>query len=295
MQGVIAAVPTAVDAAGVPQKAAYQAHCHWAMENGCDGLNVLGSTGEATSFSQDAREQVMRWAIEAVGPEKLMVGTGGPSLADAIKMTALADDLGYKVALVLPPFYYKPLKNEGLIAWYMALHEALGDRAIRIYFYNYPQMTGLVIPVEVIAELHGRLPKRFAGIKDSSGDLDYCRAILSAAPDMAVFPSSETALVVAKRDGFAGCISATVNVTAAICARVWRDGAEAADEDVAALQVQRGAIAAKPLIPAIKHLVAQRSDDPIWQNVVPPFVPLSDEDRADLDAEFPNGLGRSHR
>ena len=201
MYGVVAAVPTPVTGAGDPVRDLFLSHCQWALENGCDGLNILGSTGEANSFSTAARKSVMAWAAEHIDRTRLMVGTGTPSLAETIELTAFADQCGYKVALVLPPYYYKPVSDEGLIAWYSHLHEALGASKIAIYFYNFPQMTGISIPVAVIEELHRRWPERFAGIKDSSGELPYCRELTALLPDLNVFPSSEVALgeAVAKR------------------------------------------------------------------------------------------------
>ena len=284
MQGVIAAAPTAIDGKGVPQKDPFLAHCQWALANGCDGLNILGSTGEANSFGSDDRKTVMRWAAEGLDVGKLMVGTGTPALSETIDLTQHANDLGYSVALVLPPYYYAPLSDQGLIDWYTAVHDALGDAAIQIYFYNYPQMTGLKIPVSVIATLADRIPNRFTGIKDSSGDLDYCREIIAAAPAMRVFPSSETSLEQAHASGFAGCISATVNITAALSAKVW-DTRTNPDADAAAkIAQQRKDIAGRPLIPAIKYLVGHMHNDPIWQNVVPPFVRLDAAAGADLVA-----------
>ena len=222
MEGVIAAVPTPVNESGVPQQAPFVEHCHWVLANGGDGLNILGSTGEANSFSNDARKQIMSWAAEAISTERMMVGTGTPSLEETIALTVHADDLGYGVALVLPPYYYKPVSHQGLVAWYTALHTALGDRPIQIYFYNFPQMTGLGIPVSVISDLAQAHSVRFTGIKDSSGELSYCRDIVAAVPSMRVFPSSETALGEAHESGFAGCISATVNETGALSAEVWQ-------------------------------------------------------------------------
>jgi 4-hydroxy-tetrahydrodipicolinate synthase len=286
MQGVIAAVPTPVTEGGTPIKALFQEHCQWALAHGCDGLNILGSTGEATSFDSAQRAEVMGWAIEACPKTRLMVGTGTPSLSDTIALTTRADDLGYGVALVLPPFYYKPISDAGLIAYYSALHKALGDRRIQIYFYNFPQMTGLTIPVEVISELASRFPTRFTGIKDSSGDLDYARAIVGLGQGLRVFPSSETVLSHARADGFAGCISASVNITAPLCARVWATESDAPEELVTEIARQRGVLAGPDLIPSIKHLVGKRSGDPAWRALVPPFLPLSAERAAQLEANI---------
>src|SRR5690606_29383054 len=132
---------------------------------------------------------IMGWTAGAFDRDRLMVGTGTPALAETISLTVHADDLGYPVALVLPPYYYTPPSDSGLIAWYLSLHEALGDRPIKVWFYNFPQMTGFVIPEQVIAELHRKAPARFDGIKDSSGDLDYCRRLVDAMPALRVFPS----------------------------------------------------------------------------------------------------------
>lgn len=282
MQGVIAAAPTPIDSSGAPIEALYLEHCDWLLRNGCDGLNILGSTGEANSFPQQARRDVMGWASHSFDTARLMVGTATPSLGETIAMTRVADDLDFPVALVLPPYYYKPLSDQGLIAWYMALHEALDKRSIQIYFYNYPQMTGLTIPVAVIKALSEAAPSRFTGIKDSSGDLDYARAIVAANASLKVFPSSETVLHHAKNDGFAGCISASVNLTAPCAARVWAGQSDASEADISSLAEERGALAGPNLIAGIKHMVAERTGDIRWQQVLPPLTTLSPEDGAAL-------------
>lgn len=282
MKGVVAAVPTPVDAAWQPIEPLFLEHCRWALSNGCDGLNILGSTGEASSFDTATRRTVMAWAAEELDRERLMVGTGTPSLAETIALTTHADDLGYRVALVLPPYYYAPVSDAGLIRWYMALHDALGDRAIEVYFYNYPKMTGLTIPVEVIEALHAAAPQRFRGIKDSSGDLDYCRDIVARVPGMAVFPSAETSLHLSAEWGLAGCISATANHTAPLCARAWRG--EANDALVHRIADLRATISQQPLIPSVKYLVSLRTGEPAWTNTVPPFTDLSEDQAAALDA-----------
>lgn len=286
MQGVIAAAPTPIDAEGRPVKAAFLEHCRWALANGCDGLNILGSTGEANSFDSAARIEVMSWAAEALDLSRLMVGTGTPALGETIRLTLEADRLGYSIALVLPPYYYKPVSEAGLIAWYLAVHEALGARKIQIWFYNYPQMTGLTIPVTVVAELYRRHPERFGGIKDSSGNLDYCRDLVARAPGLKVFPSSETSLGEAAASGFAGCISATANITAPLCGRLWADRESPDPETLARAGAIRTAIASEPLIPSVKAQVAARSGDTGWLRVLPPFLPLDTEARARVTAQL---------
>jgi len=282
MFGIIAAVPTPVDAAGEPQKDLFMSHCQWVLENGCDGLNILGSTGEANSFGTEKRKLVMTWAAEGLDRLKLMVGTGTPSLSETAELTRCADELGYGVTLVLPPYYYKPLSDDGLFNWYANLHQSLGDRKIAVYFYNFPQMTGLTIPISVIEKLHRAWPDRFCGIKDSSGDLDYCRKLASLLPNLAVFPSAETSLGEAKRSGFAGCISATVNQTSRLCAKIWSEENVDNTPLLAEIGTIRDTISSTALIPAIKYLVGQRTGESGWETVLPPFLELSEEYKRDL-------------
>ena len=211
-----------------------------------------------------------------------MVGTGTPSLSETISLTKAADDFGYGVALVLPPYYYKPLTEDGLFAWYEHLHVALGERKITIYFYNFPQMTGLEIPISVIRRLYDAWPDRFKGIKDSSGQLPYCRELAQAMPGLAIFPSSEVSLGEAHQSGFAGCISATTNQTGSLCAQLWANRSSPDQTLIDQIASLRGTIAGEALIPSIKYLVAQRTGNPEWEHLLPPFQTLSDARKTDL-------------
>ncbi len=282
MEGVIAAVPTPMNSTGQPLKEPFLEHCRWALANGCDGLNILGSTGEANSFTHDDRRTVMTWAAEELTVDRLMVGTGTPSFGETISLTRHAASLGYGTALILPPYYYKPVSEAGLIDWYTRIHQALAQETIEIHFYNFPQMAGLTIPIDVIATLARNQPARFTGIKDSSGDLDYCRTILSRVSGFRVFPSSETSLAEAHQSGFAGCISATVNITAPLCAPVWADRANPEPKAVQEIARQRNTIAGPYLVPAVKYLVGRRSQNAVWRSVLPPFRSLPDADGEEL-------------
>lgn len=281
MKGIVAAVPTPVDENGAALKKPFLEHCAWALANGCDALNVLGTTGEANSLGVEARKQVMGWAAEAFDKSKMMVGTGLPSLADTLDLTMEAAGMDYRVALVLPPFYYKPVTDDGLVDWYHALDRALGETPIEIYFYNFPQMTGVPIPVDVVARLVEINPQRFTGIKDSSGNLNYCRELVKRVPGLRVFPSSETVLAEARQSGFAGCISATVNISAPLCASL----AESGDAGGLAARIARirADISAHPLVPSVKYLVGRRTGDDVWERVMPPFVRIGETARQALD------------
>ena len=289
MFGVIAAVPTPINNDGNPILDAFLSHCTWVLQNGCDGINILGSTGEANSFNSHQRKLVMEIASKTLDTKRLMVGTGTPSISETIYLTQIANDLGYQVALVLPPFYYKPITNNGLFLWYQTLHEKLGTRKIKIYFYNFPQMTGLTIPIEVIEKLHNQWPNRFCGIKDSSGDLDYCRA-LSKNKSFKVFPSSEVSISEAQISKFSGCISATANQTLFLSSEAWTKKHENIDHLISKIKHLREEISKDALIPSIKFLVSERTKNKDWNNLLPPFNSLNETRQQDLTSLYDKSL-----
>lgn len=278
LRGVFAAVATAVDENNGPDLVRSVALARFLLDQGCDGLNVLGTTGEATSFSLAQRQQLMSAYKSADLPlQRLMVGTGAAALADAIALTRHAADLGFGGALVLPPFYYKNVPEDGLIAYVGAIAAATSDRPIPIYLYHFPGMSAVPWPIALIRRLRDLHGARIAGLKDSSGDMPYARAAAAIAPDFAVFPSTEAALLEARGGAFAGCISATANLNPDLCARAWRQSDKAAlDAAVAIRQLFDGT----PLVSGVKALLAHIHGEPSWARVMPPLAALSAQDRA---------------
>ena len=278
LSGVIAAIATAVDDGGGPDAARSVRLARHLLDNGCDGLNVLGTTGEATSFSLDQRKAMMGAYAQAGLPmERLMVGTGAAALADALALTRHAADLGFAGALVLPPFYYKGVPDDGLFDFIAALVDGTADRPIPIYLYHFPANSGLPWSVALIRRLRDAFGKRITGLKDSSGNMAYARDAAAIAADFAVFPSTEAALLEARSGPFAGCISATANLNADLCARAYRDGDAAV---LAAAVAIRTLFDGKPLVSGVKALLAHIHGDPGWARVMPPLTPFSAADRA---------------
>jgi len=278
LSGVIAAVATPIGEDGAPDLKRAVNLARTLLDNGCDGLNVLGTTGEATSFSRDERKAVMS-AYKAAGLplDRLMVGTGAAAVSDAVALTRHAAELGFAGALVLPPFYYKGVPDDGLLAYIGTLVQAPADQPIPIYLYHFPAMSGLPWHVTLIKRLLESFPSRIVGLKDSSGDMAYARAAAAIAPDFAVFPSTEAALLEARGGTFAGCISATANLNADLCARAWRAGdAGALDAAVIIRKLFDG----KPLVSGVKALLAHIHDDPALARVKPPLAAFSAADRA---------------
>jgi 4-hydroxy-tetrahydrodipicolinate synthase len=284
LHGVIAAIATAIGEDGEPDCARSVALARFLLGNGCDGLNVLGTTGEATSLSLDQRRRVMSaYAASGLPLDHMMVGTGAAASGDAIALTRHAAELGFAGALVLPPFYYKGVPDDGLVAYIDAIMTATAARPIPIYLYHFPAQSGLPWHVGLIRRLLDAFGERIVGLKDSSGDMTYARAAAAITPRFKVFPSTEAALPQARSGPFAGCISATANLNADLCARAYRSGDMAAlDEAVAIRKLFDG----KQLVPGVKALLGHIHDDPGWARVAPPLAAFSAADRAAVSAGY---------
>ncbi|HEU5017369.1 MAG TPA: dihydrodipicolinate synthase family protein [Pseudolabrys sp.] len=284
LSGVIAAIATPVNEDGAPNLDHALKLARFLLDNGCDGLNVLGTTGEATSFSRDERQAVMSaYKARGLPLERLMVGTGAAAVADAVALTRHAAELGFAGALVLPPFYYKGVSDDGLAAYIEIIVKATAQKPIPLYLYHYPAMSGLPWHVKLIERLLEAFPSRIVGLKDSSGDMTYARSVAAISKSFAVFPSTEAALMEAREGAFAGCISATANCNADLCARAWRQGDKAAlDAAVAIRKLFEG----KALVPGVKALLAHIHDDPALMQLKPPLVAFPAADRAAVIAGY---------
>jgi len=284
LRGVIAAIATPVDDAGEPDLARATRLAHFLLDNGCDGLNVLGTTGEATSFSLDQRKRVMSAYKDAGIPtDRLMVGTGAAALADAVALTRHAASLGFAGALVLPPFYYKGVPDDGLAAYVDTIVQATAATPIAIYLYHYPALSGLPWHATLIRRLLDTHGVRIAGLKDSSGDMAYAREAAAISKTFRVFPSTEAVLLDARAGAFAGCISATANLNADLCARAFHGGdAAALDAAVAIRKLFDG----KPLVPGVKALLSHIHRDAALARVKPPLATFAPADQAAATAGY---------
>jgi 4-hydroxy-tetrahydrodipicolinate synthase len=291
--GILAAALTPFDRRSQPHHSRFVAHCEALLKNGCDGINVLGTTGEANSIGLADRFDLMEAVASSGLPmERLMVGTGAPAVDDAIRLTKHAQACGFAGALILPPFYYKSVSDDGLFGFLAHLIERADPRRIKVYLYNFPAMTGLWYSVALIERLVREFPGVVVGIKDSANDRAFQRELLERVPGFRVFPGTEAYIAEAKRAGCAGCISATVNVTSREAQEAWAAG----DADYAAKQERvaalRAAIAAFPLIPAIKAVKARLSHNDKWERILPPLVPLTIEQKGKLFSALGDWLGQ---
>jgi len=290
LRGVIAAVATPIEPNGEPDTARATKLARYLLDNGCDGLNVLGTTGEATSFSLEQRKRVMSAYKRASLPlERLMVGTGAAAAADAVALTRHAAELGFAGALVLPPFYYKGVPDDGLVAYVDTIVQSTAATPIPLYLYHFPQQSGLHWHVKLLRRLLDQFGGRIVGLKDSSGDMAYAREAAAISKSFAVFPSTEAVLLEARDGAFAGCISATANCNPDLCQRAWRLGDQAAlDQAVTIRKLFDG----RALVSGVKALLAHIHADPALARVMPPLAALPAADRAAVVAGYDQVRGK---
>ena len=287
--GVNAAVLTPLHDDLSPDLDRMAAHCRWLMANGCDGLGILGTTGEANSLGVAQRVAIMEGLAErGIAPDTLMPGTGTPALADTVLLTKRAQSLGCKGVLVLPPFFYKSPTEDGLFASFSELVNRVGS-GMRIYLYHFPQQSAVPITLSLIARLLKAFPGVIKGAKDSSGDFANTSAMVRefAQDGFEVYGADDSRLQDLLKLGGAGGITAAANVSSAMSAKVYADlDGPAGASAQAALAAVRKAVTSVPLIPALKALTARRTGDEAWNTVLPPHLPLSSGDAETLFAAF---------
>ena len=286
--GVLVPVLTPFTPSGDPDLGRFVAFCRWLLEQGAGGLSVFGTTSEANSMSSPERMALLDGLIEAgIPPGKLMPGTGACSITEAATLVRHAVGRGCGGVLLLPPFYYKGVSDDGIFAFVSGVIDKVASSALRIYLYHIPPVAQVGYSLDLVARLIKAYPETVVGLKDSSGDWNNTAALLERCPGFAVFPGSEVFLLDALRKGGAGCITASGNVNVPGIRKAyenWRGPqAETLQAEITTL---RKALQAYPMIPALKRIVAHFHKDPDWARVRPPLVALDQAQSAALIAEL---------
>ena len=286
--GVLVPVLTPFTTAGQPDAGRFVAFCRWLIEEGAGGLAIFGTTSEANSMSAGERMELLDRLIEAgIPPRLLMPGTGACALTDAVTLVRHAVGHGCGGVLMLPPFYYKPVGDDGIFAFLSEVIDKVGSPALKVFLYHIPPVAVVGYSLGLVSRLIVAYPETVVGLKDSSGDWSNTAALLDRFPGFAVFPGSEVFLLEALRSGGAGCITATGNINAAGIARIydnWRN--PEADTLQAAATALRRMMQAYPMVPALKRVIAHFRGDPGWAAVRPPLVALAPAPSAALIADL---------
>jgi 4-hydroxy-tetrahydrodipicolinate synthase len=276
IRGVWCATLTPLAASGTPDHRRLADHVRRLLAAGVDGVAPFGTTGEGQSFSVAERRDGVAALIDAGIPaDRIVAATGCAALPDTIELTRAGVASGCAGVLVLPPFFFKDVGEDGLYAYYAQLIDAVADPRLALYLYHIPQVTSVAIPHDVIARLIRAFPGVVKGLKDSGGDLAHTRRLLARFPELAVFVGHEPHLPAALAAGGAGTICGVANLYPRLVRRL-HDGAVRGDvaADLARVEAFIATLEGVPLFAAFKALLATLYADPAWAGLRAPLVTL---------------------
>jgi 4-hydroxy-tetrahydrodipicolinate synthase len=276
IRGVWCATLTPLNTGGAPAHARLAAHVKRLFAAGIDGIALFGTTGEGQSFSLSERRAGLDALLSGgIAPERVLAGTGCTALGETIELTRHAVHAGCAGALVLPPFFFKGVSDEGVYASYARVIDGVADTRLRLYLYHIPQVTGVPIPHDVVARLAAEYPEVLAGIKDSEGAIDHTRRLLARFRELAIFVGFEPDLPAALSAGGAGTICGIANLYPRLIRRLHDHALKSdAQEDLARVEAFIAELERYPLFAAFKALLAQLTGDRSWEALRPPLVPL---------------------
>jgi 4-hydroxy-tetrahydrodipicolinate synthase len=288
--GVLVPVLTPFTPAGEPDAGRFVAFCRWILDEGADGLAIFGTTSEANSMSAGERMALLdRLIASGIPAAKLMPGTGACSITEASMLIKHAVGHGCGGVLMLPPFYYKGMTEQGVFDFISAVIDKVTSPALKMYLYHIPPQTMIPFGVELVGRLIKAYRGTVVGLKDSSGDWSNTKALCDAyaAEGFAIFPGSEVFLLDGLRAGGVGCITASGNVNVPGIRKVYENWkTPQADQLQADITLVRMTVQKYPMVPALKRIVAHFHGDAEWANVRPPMERLSDAQSKALIADL---------
>jgi 4-hydroxy-tetrahydrodipicolinate synthase len=284
MQGVWCATLSPLDESRALDARRLAAHAQRLFAAGVDGIAPFGTTGEGQSFSVAERRAGLDSLLDAgIDARRVLAATGCAALPDAIELTRHAIAVGCAGALVLPPFFFKDVTDEGIYAAYSTLIEGVGDDRLRLFAYHIPQVSGVGVSVAMLSRLAGAYPGIVAGVKDSSGNFDNSRALVAALPRLSIFVGHEPHLPGLRKLGGAGTICGIANLYPGLLRRLYDRSLDANPPDELAI-VERflAAIAPFPIFAALKSLQAALTGDRGWQAMRAPLLSLTEGEASAL-------------
>jgi 4-hydroxy-tetrahydrodipicolinate synthase len=289
LPAVLSPVITPFKADGNPDEQKLLKQCKWLQSNGV-GLAIFGTNSEANSMSAPQKMAALTALVKGgLDPAQMMPGTGAASIDATVTMTRHALSHQCAAVLMLPPFYYKDVSDDGLFAFYSDVIQKVGDANLKIYIYNIPPVTKITLSLALLERLVKAYPNTLIGMKDSSGDWAYTESVIKllAPHGFRVYAGSEVFLLRTMHAGGAGCISATANVNPMAIVNLasnWQSPDANQQQD--ALDKVRSTFAQYQMIAGMKTAVAHYSNDPEWLRVLPPLMQLSKEQQTKLLGEL---------
>lgn len=290
--GVFSAAATPLNADGSPDLDLFVEHCQRLLNEGCHGVALLGTTGEANSFSSSERRTILEAAVKAGIPaDRLLPGTGVAATSETVELTRHALSLGVTKVVMLPPFYYKGVSNDGLFAAYADVLERVSDDRLRVILYHIPQISGVPLSMPLIGRLIEAFPRTIVGIKESSGDFNNMQTLVETYPGFSVLAGADPLLLPLLKVGGAGCITATSNLVADSLRTIYdnvRDAMRSDEVEQAQLRINAYRTLSNTYvqIPTIKAMIGLKTGNAAWRRVRAPLMPVGDADHAALSDAY---------
>ncbi len=290
--GVYCAAATPITEQGAPDTERFSRHCRRLLDDGCHGVALLGTTGEANAFSLKERFAILEAALKSGIPaEALMPGTGLVAIPDTVELTKHALSNGVRKVVMLPPFYYKGVTDDGLYSAYARILDGIGNPDLQVVLYHIPQVSGVPLGHELIGRLIEAFPDQIVGIKDSAGDFANMQALVERFPDFSVLAGADPLMLPLLKAGGAGCITATSNLVGGALRSIYDHVSDPEKSDVvdaaqARINAYRTLSNSYVQIPTIKAMIELRTGDAGWRRTRPPLMPLSAADFATLSGQF---------
>lgn len=292
ISGVYCATVTPLNADLSPDRKRLGEHCLSLLAEGCHGIALLGTTGEANSFSVAERKAILEAALAAgVTPDQLAPGVGVAAIPDTVELVRHALSTGITRVVMLPPFYYKNVSDDGLFAAYARIIEAVADPRLKVVLYHIPQTSAVPLSRPLVKRLVAAFPDTIIGLKDSSGDFANMQGLIEDNPGFAVMTGADPLLLPLLKLGGAGCITATSNLVPGLLRTIYDHHADdARSVEVAAAQARieaaRSLLNGYGQLPTVKAVLALRSGDPGWSRVRPPLLPFDPTKLGELEARW---------
>jgi 4-hydroxy-tetrahydrodipicolinate synthase len=290
--GVFCAATTPITEQGEPDLARFTGHCQRLLSEGCHGVALLGTTGEANSFSMRERFAILEAALKAgVSGDALLPGTGVVASSDTIELTRHALSNGVRKVVMLPPFYYKGVSDDGLFAAYARIIEGIANPDLQVILYHIPQVSGVPLSHDLIGRLIEVFPEQIVGIKDAAGDFNNMQKLVEQFPGFSVLAGADPLMLPLLKAGGAGCITATSNLVAGSLRTIYDRVADHRETDTveaaqARINAYRTLSNSYVQIPTIKAMVELKTGESGWRRTRAPLMPLPDVDFASLTKSF---------
>ena len=255
-------------------------HADFLINNGCNGVVLLGSTGQSQLVSLSEKIKLINYLPKSQNHKKFIIGTGVNSLGDTINLINISMSLNFNYFLIMPPAYYK-YSDKDVINYFTKIIENTKD--CKIILYNYEKLSGYKFSLDCIKELKKNFPHQIIGIKDSTYNIykDYKDNNLS------IFLGSEEKLYEGLKIGCNGIISATCNVTSILARKVYDDFKNNIDQSKnEKLCNVRKVFEKFNLISSLHSYMSIY--DPIFKNVLPVIDLLSKSEEKKLFEDLEN-------